>query len=175
MVYKRAHLLSPTDAAYLAGLIDGEGTVTLSRRNRYKQRGLIVTISNTERPLLEHVLETVGVGKITNKRIIKSHHTPSFTYQICNRQALAVLHQVVPFLRSHKAVRAALVLKDYLRLTPRNGRYSVALLDERDTFIRSFFAIQPRVDINGRLVLDATVAPNPIASAAPPSFASQAG
>lgn len=154
MTYKQANVLDPTEAAYLAGLMDGEGTVTLSRRNKYKQRGLMVMISNTERSLLEYVLEKVGVGKITKKSIAQSHHTPSFTYQVSNRQALAFLQQIAPFLRSHKAARACLVLDEYVRLTPRNGRYSTGVLDERAVFVKKFFDIKPGMEINSRLVLD---------------------
>ncbi len=143
MLYKQAKRLNVEDAAYLAGMVDGEGTITLSRRSRHKQRGLVLTISNTEKPILDYVLDTVGVGKITNKRIARSHHTPSYTYQVSNRQALSLLGQITPFLRSHKAARSALVLKDYLRLTPRNGRYTKELLKERDAFIGMFFSIRP--------------------------------
>ena len=91
MEYKKVQDISPAQAAYLAGLIDGEGTVTLSRRNRNKHRGLVVTISNTEMILLKHVQTITGVGKITNKRIAQPIHTPSYTYQVTNRQALGLL------------------------------------------------------------------------------------
>jgi hypothetical protein len=125
MTYQTVKILSPLDAGYLAGLIDGEGTITtLSRRNHNKQRGLVVTISNTEMSILMHVQKITGVGKITNKRIAKAHHTPSFTYQATNRQALDILKQIADHLRSYKADRARLALQDYTRLTPRNGRYS---------------------------------------------------
>ena len=52
-MYKEVKSLDQTDAAYIAGLIDGEGTVTLSRRHRNENRQLVVSISNTDRPLLE--------------------------------------------------------------------------------------------------------------------------
>ena len=67
-MYKEVKSLDQTDAAYIAGLIDDEGTVTLSRRHRSENRQLVVSISNTDRPLLEYVLDTVGVGKITGKK-----------------------------------------------------------------------------------------------------------
>ena len=143
MVYRNVNALTVVEAAYLAGLIDGEGTVTLTRLSRNRERGLAVTISNTELNILEHVLSCVGVGKITNKRKSGVNHTPSYTYQITNRQALELLRQIGPFLRSHKAARAQMVLKEYLRLTPRNGRYSREQLQLRDTFIREFFEIRP--------------------------------
>jgi len=49
MPYRTVKSLAPVDAAYMAGLIDGEGTVTLSRRHRNDQRQLVVSIANTER------------------------------------------------------------------------------------------------------------------------------
>jgi len=89
MPYQTVKNLSPLDAGYLAGLIDGEGSIiTLSRRNLNKHRALVVTVSNTELSILKHVQEITGVGKITNKRISKAHHTPSFTYQAANRHAI---------------------------------------------------------------------------------------
>ncbi|HHH13218.1 MAG TPA: hypothetical protein ENJ98_03190, partial [Thiolapillus brandeum] len=60
--------LTPTQAAYIAGLLDGEGTITLTRKHRNENRQLAVTISNTELSLLEFVKQTVGMGKITRKR-----------------------------------------------------------------------------------------------------------
>jgi len=124
--------LSLPDAAYLAGLIDGEGTVTLPRKHRNENRQLAVTISNTEKGLLNFVLKTIGAGKITGKRTTQPHHTPSFTYAIYNRQALHLLKQIQPYLRTYKSERSALILRDYLNLTPRD-----ALGKQVFTFVRN--------------------------------------
>lgn len=48
--------LNPADAAYLAGLVDADGTVTLSRKHRSESRHLAVSISNTDRDLLDFVM-----------------------------------------------------------------------------------------------------------------------
>jgi hypothetical protein len=48
MTYLAVKSLSPLDAGYLAGIIDGRGTITLTQRNKNKQRGLVVTVSSTE-------------------------------------------------------------------------------------------------------------------------------
>jgi hypothetical protein len=138
MIYKSANRLV---AAYLASLIDGEGTITLTRLSRNRQRGLALTISSTEFDILEHTLTVIGAGKITNKRISKAHHIPSYTYQITNRQALDVLRQIGPYLRGYKAERAMLTLQEYVRLTPRNGRYTEEQLEERNIFVQRFFSI----------------------------------
>ena len=75
MTYQTVKTLSPIDAGYLAGLIDGEGTITLSRRNLNKHRALVITVSNTEMSILKYVQEITGVGKITNKRTTKANHS----------------------------------------------------------------------------------------------------
>ncbi len=55
--------LSDVDSAYIAGLIDGEGTITLTRKHRNENRQLAISISNTDKDLLEFVLLTIGAGK----------------------------------------------------------------------------------------------------------------
>jgi hypothetical protein len=133
-MYKEVKLLDHTNAAYIAGIIDGEGTVTLSRRHKSENRQLVISISNTERPLLEYVLDSVGAGKITGKRTYQPHHTPSYTYAISNRQALALLNQIFPYLKTYRAKRADLILRNYIRLTPRNGRYTPEIKQARTDF-----------------------------------------
>jgi len=140
--YKTTNQLSPTDAAYIAGIIDGEGTITLTKRHSNEMRQLVVSISNTEIELLNYALQAIGAGKITGKRTYKDHHFVGFTYSISNRQALSLLEQIQPFLHSYKARRAALVLADYVRLTPRNGKYTSTIISEREKFISDFFEIK---------------------------------
>ena len=52
--------LTADAAAYIAGLIDGEGTITLSRLHVREQRRLVVSIANTQIELLNFVREQVG-------------------------------------------------------------------------------------------------------------------
>lgn len=139
--YRQTHRLAIEDAAYIAGLIDGEGTITLSRRHAKDRRQLVVSIANTERPLLDFVLQRVGAGKITSKRTVANHHTPSYCYSISNRQALALLAQLHDYLHSHKRERAALVLTTYAQVTPRNGKYTFSIEQRRREFERKLFAI----------------------------------
>ncbi|MBI3778998.1 MAG: LAGLIDADG family homing endonuclease [Gammaproteobacteria bacterium] len=143
-IYKKVKQLSPEEAAYIAGLIDGEGTIALTRKHRGEHRQLMVSISSTEPPLLRYVLKVIGAGRITNKCTYRDNHTPSVTYAISNRQALDVLEQVRPYLKTYKAKRAQLILRNYIRLTPRNGKYTQALLEERDIFIEKFLRLNPR-------------------------------
>jgi len=141
--YRVVNALGATDAAYIAGLVDGEGTVTLSRLHRNENRRLVVCISNNDLTMLQHVKDRIGAGRITSKRVYSPRHAPSFNYQINNRQALGVLRQIVVYLRSYKADRARLALRDYLRLTPRNGRYTEEIASARRRFEAALLAIRP--------------------------------
>ncbi|MEX0745044.1 MAG: LAGLIDADG family homing endonuclease [Phycisphaeraceae bacterium] len=135
-------LLDPAVAGYIAGLIDGEGTITLTRVHRNENRRLVVSISNNDLSLLQFVLEVVGAGRITTKRTYNPRHAPNFTYQVSSRQALQLLRQMAPLLRSYKAARAKLALADYVRLTPRNGKYAPELRARRAEFEAKFLAIR---------------------------------
>jgi hypothetical protein len=55
--YRSVLSLDPREAAYIAGLIDGEGTITLSREHRNENRRLVVSIASTERCLLDFVAD----------------------------------------------------------------------------------------------------------------------
>ena len=142
-IYNKVATLSNINAAYIAGIIDGEGTITLTSKHKNGNRQLAITISNTEMPLLEFIFETIEAGKITNKKVYKDNHTPSMTYAISNRQALDLLSQITPYLKTYKKQRAELILKDYVRVTPRNGKYNDNLKIERERFIEAFFEISP--------------------------------
>jgi hypothetical protein len=101
--------LRDSEAAYVAGIVDGEGTITLTRIHRGENRRPVVSISSTERVLLEYVLLVVGAGRITNKRRSRAHHSASFAYVISSRNALALLSQLVPYLHTYKRDRASLL------------------------------------------------------------------
>lgn len=134
--------LSSANAAYIAGLIDGEGTVTLTRKHRNENRQLCVSISSTEISLLNFVKHCFGAGKITNKRTTSTRHSPSYTYSIYNRQALDFLQQILPWLKSYKRSRAELIVRDYVRVTPRNGKYTAEAKSRRAEFEKQVMAIK---------------------------------
>jgi hypothetical protein len=134
----RVKRLSALQAAYIAGLVDGEGTITLTRLHRDEGRRLVLSISSTEIELLHFVLTAVGAGKITGKRTYHALHAHGYTYAITSRQALAVLEQIVPYLHSYKKKRAEAALKHYVLLTPRNGRYTAELKEARKAFESAF-------------------------------------
>jgi LAGLIDADG endonuclease len=146
----RANHLTVDAAAYIAGLIDGEGTITLTGLHRHENRRLVVSISSTELPLLQFVVESFGAGKITRKKTYSDRHSPSFCYAVTSRQALSLLQQVLPYLRSHKRARAELSLERYESLTPRNGKYTVDMNLKRREFEHELLSLRPTCGDRGR-------------------------
>ena len=144
VAYAKTRKLKATEAAYIAGLIDGEGTITLSREHKGENRRLVVSIGNAELGILRSVAKATGVGKITNKRAYSSKHTPSYAYKVTNRQALLLLEQIVMHMQSYKKRRASLALKEYLLVTPRNGRYTAKQQRVRTEFEKRFLDIKPK-------------------------------
>lgn len=148
-MYKKVKKLNPSEAAYIAGLIDGEGTITLTRKHVYEYRQLAITITNGDYKLLKYILNIVGAGKITKKRPYNHRHAMSYNFQIYSQQALNLLSQTLPYLRTYKQKRGKLVLKNYNRLTPRNGKYSKEIFAKRKKFVDSFFDI---ISPKGRMI-----------------------
>ena len=136
--------LSDREAGYIAGIVDGEGTITLTRTHRGENRRPVVSVSSTEEPLLSYVRRVIGAGRITRKKRERDHHSPSFAYTIYSRQALALLEQIAALLRTYKAARARLLLDEYLSVTPRHGRYDTNRRATKEAFERRFFALSVR-------------------------------
>jgi hypothetical protein len=91
------------------------------------------------------VIDHVGAGKVTRKKTSSDRHTPSYCYAITSRQALALLRQISPHLRSYKRQRAELALERYEELTPRNGKYTSDGLAERRRFEQALLSMNSRV------------------------------
>ena len=141
--YKRVRKLSVAECAYLAGIVDGEGSITLTVKQKGGTRHLAVLISSTDRALLEYARKVIGAGMLIAKRIYQPHHHAAYAYSVYSRQALNVLKQIAPYLRTYKSRRAKLALAQYVLVTPRNGKYDNGLRKRREKFVKRFFSIMP--------------------------------
>lgn len=93
-----------TEKAYIAGIIDGEGNINISKflksasgciNPSYESR-LIIT--NTDLKLLTWMKEKIGCGKILIRKKIKEHHKQSFALAITGNMCKNVLLAVYPYL-----------------------------------------------------------------------------
>jgi hypothetical protein len=94
------------DAAYIAGLFDGEGSVDFARRKE-KKRGktytvhrILMRIEMTDEDVLNWVHEKLGVGTVRKRNrspSIKTHWKDRWVYSVRFRQAYKVAKLLWPF------------------------------------------------------------------------------
>lgn len=97
--------MTSTEIAYIAGLIDGEGSIGIYAFNKSKVRphktfGLVMTITNTYLPVLLWIRENLG-GTLKSAGGLKSRR-PCWHLQWYGKKASAVLELTVPYMRIKK-------------------------------------------------------------------------
>ena len=126
--------------AYAAGLIDGEGTITLSHNNKGDAyRTPVVSMTSTTRELVDLLHDEYG-GSVRFHRTYHDRHNNSFIWSVRHDRALRMLERIAPHLRvPEKVTRANLVLNRYKAVTPRNGKYSDTQRETKLEFEYLFF------------------------------------
>lgn len=141
IVRRSALKLSDTEAAYAAGIVDGEGSIYFSRNHKTRWPSPIVSVASTDRELLEWLRARVG-GTIIQKRTYQPQHARSYDWKLTDRRALEFLKLVQPFLViQRKQVRCEMLLTKYLECTPRNGRYTAAMTARKQDLIERFSSL----------------------------------
>jgi hypothetical protein len=88
--------MTALEAAYIAGLVDGEGCLTISKKSgdRFNAH---VSITNTNRKMLEWVFDKVKLGIIYSQPgTVKSKVT--FRYELRVKEIEAFLKMILPYL-----------------------------------------------------------------------------
>ena len=90
------------DAAYIAGLFDGEGSVDFKRRKekRGNVQNILMRIEITDEAVLRWVHETLGVGTVRKRNrspSVKAHWKDRWVYSIRLRDALYVCKLLWPY------------------------------------------------------------------------------
>lgn len=96
-----SHIVGSTEAAYLAGIIDGEGSVSIIRYKVTHGRGQLfsarVSISMQDEGVLRWLHELTGLGNLRfQQRGVKN---PIWQWQLTTRHAADLLKLALPFLR----------------------------------------------------------------------------
>ena len=94
------------DAAYLAGLFDGEGSIYFkkTRQKKHQRPGkpihnvmvIRMEIAMTDKHVLEWVWETTGVGAFGPKKV-QEGYKPQWRWRAAHRDALNVCKELWPF------------------------------------------------------------------------------
>lgn len=118
--------------AYLAGIIDGEGSVSIVKdRNGFKPQ---LTISNNFKPLLLWCRDVVGLSaSLSSKKPRKETHAISYDLRWSYNKAIQVAIIISPYIIVKKSqIRCLLKWPDVVK---RNGRYAENELKLRNTLI----------------------------------------
>ena len=126
--------------AYIAGIIDGEGTITLTRiRKSDMFRSPVVSVSSTTPEILDLLKAKYG-GYISTQKVYKAHHKQSYSWKLVNDKAFIILDDIKDYIVvPEKKYRCDLLLESYKQVTPRNGRYTSELLRLKQEFEEKFF------------------------------------
>ena len=92
------------DAAYIAGLFDGEGSVDFAKRKekRGNVQSILMRIEMTDEDVLKWVHETLGVGTVRKRNRSpsrKAHWKDAWVYSIRFRDALHVCKLLWPHIK----------------------------------------------------------------------------
>ena len=131
------------EKAYLAGIIDGEGSIMLIRFHSNQQPAPCICIASISIELLEWVRNKTGFGAIKSKKNYKpTIHENSYTYEAKYNDAVTLLEIIEPYLViKQKRLRAQHILLHYKKLTLRNGRYTKGQLEAKNQFYKEFLTL----------------------------------
>jgi len=133
-------VMTSEEKAYIAGIIDGEGSIMLLKFHSNQFPAPCISISSTTLELLQWIKSKTNMGTISGKKNYNPEkHKNSYTYTIKYNEAIDLLIQIEPYLIiESKKKRSKLILDKYKDLTPRNGRYSKEMLIEKELFYNEF-------------------------------------
>jgi hypothetical protein len=131
------------DKAYIAGIIDGEGSIMLTKFHKNQHPSPCISIASTSIELLDWIKARTGYGNIKSKKNYNTFkHQDSFVYTVKYNDAIKLLNDIIQYLIiPQKKQRAELILSEYKNITPRNGRYSNELLLQKQVFYEKFISL----------------------------------
>lgn len=135
--------MNEQEKAYLAGIIDGEGSIMLTKFHNNQFPAPCITVASTSLELLYWIKDTTSMGSINSKKNYKPNkHQNSFAYIVKYNAAIKLLAEIEPYLIiPQKKLRAQLILNEYKGITPRNGRYSDEMKQAKEDFHNKFMSI----------------------------------
>lgn len=122
---------------YLAGIVDGEGTISIAKSGHGKGLMPYISIANTNLKLIEEIsgfLKSIGVGfHVSKKQPRKSNHQVSYSLNVRYNHAIK-LAELLRWKLVIKSEQARMLIEDYKKCTPRNGKYNKEQLEMKSKF-----------------------------------------
>ena len=144
--------MKDTDIAWVAGIIDGEGSVSGTWINKEHTRWKpVIAVDNTDLPIIETLVSLFG-GSVVKKKKVIEHHRQCYTWRVHGTdQIISFLETILPYMRvESKRERAQLLINEYRNLTPRNGYYTDKMRADKLDFIGRYYALGTGRGSSGR-------------------------
>lgn len=138
--------MTPEERAYVAGIVDGEGTVSFYKNGGGNCYTILVKVPNTDRGLIAYLHTIVPGGYISNVPPRKPQHKPSFWLKWQSGRAADLLREIRPYLRV-KAAQADLVMElQDLKAKRSPGQVGLppALVETRNTAMNKIRTLNKR-------------------------------
>jgi len=134
--------LEEVEKAYLAGIVDGEGTVTLMKHHKNETHIPFVGIANNNLELLKWTKSLIG-GNICSKKKRLPHHKDSYVLNIRQDRALRFLGEIKQYLII-KRKQAELITAKYKSVTHRAGKYTPEMLIRKEKLVAEIRRLNQR-------------------------------
>ena len=121
--------MTEAEKAYLAGIVDGEGTVTLTKHHKNETPTPSVSVANNNLVLLWWIKTLVG-GTIVLKKKRQLHHNDSYAWTLRSDRAIQLLKEIRQYLIVKKP-QADLIIEKYKSVTHRAGKYTPELFEKK--------------------------------------------
>jgi hypothetical protein len=154
---KQIREMTPTQAAYIAGIIDGKGSICLSlRKGRVGVNGgqvyrLNVGVTNTDTRMLDYLLSTTGLGNVIGRRTVEADHQRNRKngprWSLWSQQARQLLEAIEPYLVIKR--EWALLGIEFTTVTHRQTGGRSGLTDEQWEYRRSMYAKFKKLSLRG--------------------------
>jgi hypothetical protein len=162
--------LTPTQAAYMAGLLDGEGYFSLTLRDKpskgyhYKRFEAIVSLTMTNKTYMEGIAALVpwggGTVGLSNRRL-KGRAKPAYRMKWSGTAAVQLCRAILPYIRLKKAhVELLLAVADakeraQAERTGQGHAYPLWIVELQTAAMRTFRILNIRGQDNAASVKEA--------------------
>ena len=103
--------LNVKDLAYIAGIIDGEGFITLDKGHDCWRLGIV----NTYKPLIDWLCSKIVYSRVNNRQHIEGNKQAWLCYLAGNIRVMAILEVLMPYLMVKKEKALAVIEHIYKR------------------------------------------------------------
>jgi hypothetical protein len=137
-----------TNLAYLAGLIDGEGTVEARIDSRHETwLSIRISIANSNHTVIDWLKITFG-GNVCPRKTYKAHHLPQKAWSVSGLAAIEIAKATLPYAIIKKEQLEVLVQLERLRGLYQKGfigpRVSPEMVQERRPLVDRLIVLNRR-------------------------------